>query len=512
MAKGINDEDPVAKADASRLREWFAGGDGGAKAKMEELDLQTKLLLRLPPPLTMPKTKTAMEAEAAARAQGHVPIEGQEVTLSFQDVCKYFAVLTSDDIETRAAFLFDLYDFNNSGSITISELSALINAATPGSVVEQDLLTCMRSIPKRDPNMYYGITTNRLVRRAEVVFSEYVEAPPATIAQTSELLGSELPDDPSAVQSSSATTGSPSSPKKGKPRSPQLSESSSLSPQLRRMLRKASPSPRKTKQAIPDDQELERRSQVRGLMHLWNKCDFRYEDLLRLRKLRLSNRALDDDDIGALCAVLDDKMKQVSELDLVGNRLRDASLVALGSALERGAVPHLTTLHVDRNRMGDAGLKALAAAINGGALSRLTQLFLNGNSFSSSGVVALAETATHGHLAELTCLGLSGNEAIGDEGIEAIAQVATKWMPDREDVHEDRKCFPQLKELHMRGVGVGDRGLNVLASAIEPKSGGLPSLRTIFVSTEHLQHPALKTACCGRGGKGAGHAVQLEFF
>lgn len=134
--------------------------------------------------------------------------------------------------------------------------------------------------------------------------------PPATIAQASEPLGSELPDDPSAVQSSQATTGSPSSPKKGKPRSPQISESSSLSPQLRRMLRKASPSPRKTKQAIPDDQELERRSQVRGLMHLWNKCDFRYEDLLRLRKLRLSNRALDDDDIGALCAVLDEKMKR----------------------------------------------------------------------------------------------------------------------------------------------------------------------------------------------------------
>ena len=85
--------------------------------------------------------------------------------------------------QTRAAFLFDLYDFNNSGSITISELSALINAATPGSVVEQDLLTCMRSIPKRDPNMYYGITTNRLVRRAEVVFSEYVEAVRASSIQ-----------------------------------------------------------------------------------------------------------------------------------------------------------------------------------------------------------------------------------------------------------------------------------------------------------------------------------------
>ena len=149
----------------SLQQEWFAGGDGGAKAKMEELDLQTKLLLRLPPPLTIPKTKTAMEAEAAARAQGHVntarmnrsdfsklvanvldeskatrkpfgatarreaeraateqgnilelladrmwadacvgqmPIEGLEVTLSFQDVCKYFAVLTSDDIEVSA--------------------------------------------------------------------------------------------------------------------------------------------------------------------------------------------------------------------------------------------------------------------------------------------------------------------------------------------------------------------------------------------------------------------------
>ena len=110
-----------------------------------------------------------------------------------------------------------------------------------------------------------------------------------------------------------------------------------------------------------------------------------------------------------------------------------------------------------------------------------------------------------GALAELACLGLSGNEAVGDAGLEALAHVASQWMPDREDVHDDRKCLPSLRELHVRGIGAGDRGLQALANVIEPRSGGLPALRSLFVSNEHLQHAALKTACCGRG-------LRLDFF
>jgi len=255
---------------------------------------------------------------------------------------------------------------------------------------------------------------------------------------------------------------------------------------------------------------MERRSQVRGLMALWNKCDFRFEDLLRLRHLRLSNRALTDDDVTALCAVLDDKMVQVSELDLLGNRLRDASLVALASALQRGAIPYLTCLHVDRNRMGDEGLKALVGAISGGALPRLHELFLNNNLFGTQGVVALAGMLGRGCLADLICLGLSGNEGVRDKGLEALAVAATESMPDREDaeglpIYDDRKCMPNLKELHLRGVGAGDLGLNAIANAIEPRTGGFPALRSLFVDEEHLKQPALKTACSNKG-------MRLDFF
>ena len=122
------------------------------------------------------------------------------------------------------------------------------------------------------------------------------------------------------------------------------------------MLRKASKSPPPRRPALPDAQELERRGQVRGLMELWSKVEYRFEDLQHLRKVRLSNRGLTDEDLTALCAVLDEKMVQVSELDVVGNRLHDQSLVALVGALRRGAIPYVTSLQISRNRFTDEGL------------------------------------------------------------------------------------------------------------------------------------------------------------
>jgi len=98
-----------------------------------------------------------------------------EMSITFQDLCKYLAVLNTSDGETRTAFMFDLYDFNDSGSITMTELSDLILAATPGSVVEQDLLMLMRTAEPRDPASYYG-AASKARKRVEFFFSDYVES------------------------------------------------------------------------------------------------------------------------------------------------------------------------------------------------------------------------------------------------------------------------------------------------------------------------------------------------
>jgi len=107
--------------------------------------------------------------------EGMAVTEGRALSLTFEQVCKFLAVLNASDFETRMAFMFDLYDFNDSGSITMRELSDLVLAATPGSLVEQDLLTLMRSTEPRDPKSYYDPAT-RGRSRVEFFFSDYVEA------------------------------------------------------------------------------------------------------------------------------------------------------------------------------------------------------------------------------------------------------------------------------------------------------------------------------------------------
>jgi len=315
---------------------------------------------------------------------------------------------------------------------------------------------------------------------------------------------------PSAEQTASALSppaaalspASPPSREKKKAQSPPVSERSNLSPALRKMLRKAaSPSPPRRRQALPDEQELERRGQVRGLQTLWNKLGYRYEDLQRLRNLHLSNRSLGDEDMAALSSVLDERLVQVVELDLLGNRLRDASLVALAAALQRGATPHVTHVQLSRNRIGDAGVKALATALSEGAIPRLSELYLNSNSIGHEGISALTAAAEGGAMVELTCLGLSAN-AIGDAGVKALVAAASAWLPDNE---EERKVLPNLKELHCRGCEVGDEGLNALANVLEPRNGGLPALKSLFIEEARLRHPSLKTACSARG-------IRLDFF
>jgi len=72
-------------------------------------------------------------------------IEGDaDGLLTFQEVLKFFAPIHSPDADVRAAFMFDLYDKDDSGAITLKELAILIQNSAPGSLVEHDLLSFAR--------------------------------------------------------------------------------------------------------------------------------------------------------------------------------------------------------------------------------------------------------------------------------------------------------------------------------------------------------------------------------
>jgi len=55
--------------------------------------------------------------------------------------------VVTDCFEVRAAFMFDMYDKDDDGGITLKELSDLIHNCQPGSLVEQDLIAFSRGKP-----------------------------------------------------------------------------------------------------------------------------------------------------------------------------------------------------------------------------------------------------------------------------------------------------------------------------------------------------------------------------
>jgi len=94
----------------------------------------------------------------ATRNLSFTPADGQQSAatqadrtdgrrLSFQDVCRYFSTVVTDSFEVRAAFMFDMYDKDDDGGITLKELSDLIHNCQPGSLVEQDLIAFSRGRP-----------------------------------------------------------------------------------------------------------------------------------------------------------------------------------------------------------------------------------------------------------------------------------------------------------------------------------------------------------------------------
>jgi Ran GTPase-activating protein (RanGAP) involved in mRNA processing and transport len=249
--------------------------------------------------------------------------------------------------------------------------------------------------------------------------------------------------------------------------------------------------------------ELEaKRAERRRAQAMWKKIHYKPDDLSVLRVLHFGNANLTDDDGVALFGGLTKQMVQLRELHLYNNRLQDTAMRAIADAIDRGAAPKLSLLDFGRNAIANEGLIAFAEALGKGGLPHLARLFLFHNRIGSAGVGALADAAEQGALANLVTLGLSGN-AIGDEGVKALASACS-----------DSDVLPNLAELHIRATAVSDSpdgGLMALGEALLPRTGGLPSLRTLYIDEEHTSQPRLKEACAGRTGHGDPrvHALKL---
>ena len=281
---------------------------------------------------------------------------------------------------------------------------------------------------------------------------------------------------------------------------------SGLSPQMRRLVRRGM-SPEKQRTAAPErspeetESRAAKREERRLVREFWSKQPhgLTLDDLRCVRVVNLGHCHLSNDDGLALASQLTKELRQLKELHLYGNRFNDGAMQAFAAKWASGATPFLTRLHLGHNAIGDAGLLALTSAIaDHKALARLEHLTLEHNRIGADGASALAQIAADGALQLLTCLGLSGNP-IGDAGVTALATACA-----------DEEVLPKLEQLHLRATQVSaDGGLNALGDILLPRTGGMPSLRTLVVDVEHLEHIRLKEAYVARTGHGGVHMCKM---
>ena len=85
--------------------------------------------------------------------------------LTFQEALKFFLPINHPDMEVRAAFMFDMYDKDDSGVISLSELATMIRESSPGSLVENDLLALSKLSQKGEGKQ----------RKHNFLFEDYFE-------------------------------------------------------------------------------------------------------------------------------------------------------------------------------------------------------------------------------------------------------------------------------------------------------------------------------------------------
>jgi uncharacterized protein (TIGR02996 family) len=148
----------------------------------------------------------------------------------------------------------------------------------------------------------------------------------------------------------------------------------------------------------------------------------------------------------------------LEDLDLSGNRLRDAGLDVLAQS---GAFQRLRSLRLHYNQISDAGIKSLVCAR---WLPGVERLWLEVNDFGDAGVRMLADCPALAGCRELILWG--NRQRISDAGAAALA---------------GSPHLRNLRRLNLRDNRIGDEGVRALLAS--PHLAGLTELK---LTTEHL--------------------------
>jgi Ran GTPase-activating protein (RanGAP) involved in mRNA processing and transport len=213
-----------------------------------------------------------------------------------------------------------------------------------------------------------------------------------------------------------------------------------------------------------------------------------------LRHLNLAASGLGPEGVERIAEALGRSEITLERLNLTACHAADAGVAALARASElSAALATCTVLMLGENEVTDAGLVSLASALARGGLQRLESLHLEGNQLIGGGLEKLADACTSSDaLRRCTVLDLRRNR-LSDSGVAALA----------------RGCGPliRLEQLLLAVNEIGDLGLSALAAATVTTGGGnsggmLGALRVLDLETNNFGSAGLTALAekCGAGG------------
>jgi hypothetical protein len=147
----------------------------------------------------------------------------------------------------------------------------------------------------------------------------------------------------------------------------------------------------------------------------------------RLEDLVLASCGLRDDSAETLFGHLGKGHLPRLQSISVGGAWGDRGMYAILGAVQRGAMPRLTKLDINRNAYKDGGMLQLVAALERGALPEITLIYAQCGSYADASLRALAAMVAKPHVApKLTTLFL---HAPKDKGIQKLFDEALKQRP-----------------------------------------------------------------------------------
>ena len=213
------------------------------------------------------------------------------------------------------------------------------------------------------------------------------------------------------------------------------------------------------------------------------------QDLSSARSCDVSFNSITCGGLSLLSRHVLEKLTCLESLNLSHNRIGDAGVGALGSALQGGAFGRLRTLELGWNEIGSPGLRALALALRAGSTLALERLRLEGNAISDDGApfgeLAGALAARTPELRELSFGTEVGGNYLGDACLFQLIDVLPSLI--------------KLQRLYLATNEISDAGAVALSSSICLGFGtGLQyvALQSNYISDDGIR--ALKNAAVAR--------------